>query len=175
MAPVLIKEVTRRVNLNGIWQALYTAGVYIPKPISTCRYYHRSLNPKKLIDVGFSSLTRNMNMSRTVKLYRLPETTLIEGLRPLDPKKDLKQVALLMKEHMKKFDLAPQFSNEELAHWLTPIPDVISSYVVEVTILNSSMITVLFYNMILFFRNLKVEVIRKKLSLSLASIFCLRL
>ncbi|KAI2810076.1 hypothetical protein RDWZM_002853 [Blomia tropicalis] len=131
MAPVLIKEVTRRVNLNGIWQALYTAGVYIPKPISTCRYYHRSLNPKKLIDVGFSSLTRNMNMSRTVKLYRLPETTLIEGLRPLDPKKDLKQVALLMKEHMKKFDLAPQFSNEELAHWLTPIPDVISSYVVE--------------------------------------------
>jgi hypothetical protein len=37
LAPVLIKEVTRRVNLKGIWQAVYTAGVVIPTPISTCR------------------------------------------------------------------------------------------------------------------------------------------
>ena len=35
LAPVLIKEVTRRVNLTGTWQAIYTAGVVIPKPIST--------------------------------------------------------------------------------------------------------------------------------------------
>lgn len=51
MAPVLIREITRRVNLTGIFQAVYTAGVVLPKPITTCRYWHRSLNPKKLIDV----------------------------------------------------------------------------------------------------------------------------
>ncbi len=34
LAPVLIKEVTRRVNLKNIWQAVYTAGVLIPTPIS---------------------------------------------------------------------------------------------------------------------------------------------
>lgn len=56
LAPVLIKEVTRRVNLHNIWQALYTAGIVIPKPISKTTYWHRSLNPKKLLDVGFSSL-----------------------------------------------------------------------------------------------------------------------
>eukprot|EP00955_Chlamydomonas_euryale_P067863 359952-Chlamydomonas_euryale.AAC.3 len=56
LAPVLIKEITRRVNQADIWQAAYTAGVLIPKPIATCRYWHRSLNPKKLIDVGFSRL-----------------------------------------------------------------------------------------------------------------------
>ena len=44
------------MNLQGIWQAAYTAGVLIPKPIGTCRYWHRSLHPKKLIDVGFSRL-----------------------------------------------------------------------------------------------------------------------
>jgi len=56
LAPVLIKEVTRRVNLHNIWQAIYTAGIVIPKPIAKTTYWHRSLNPKKLLDVGFSSL-----------------------------------------------------------------------------------------------------------------------
>lgn len=51
VAPVLIREITRRVNLTGCFQAVYTAGVVLPKPISTCRYWHRSLNPKKLIQV----------------------------------------------------------------------------------------------------------------------------
>ena len=36
-------------------------------------YWHRSLNPKKLIEVKFSHLSRNMTMQRTMKLYRLPE------------------------------------------------------------------------------------------------------
>lgn len=52
VAPVLIREITRRVNLTGIFQAVYTAGVVLPKPIATCRYWHRSLNPKKLIQVS---------------------------------------------------------------------------------------------------------------------------
>lgn len=52
VAPVLIREITRRVNLTGIFQAVYTAGVVLPKPVSTSRYWHRSLNPKKLIEVS---------------------------------------------------------------------------------------------------------------------------
>src|SRR5690606_4817656 len=44
LAPVLIKEITRRVNLEGVWQAIYTGGVVLPKPVSTCRYYHRAIN-----------------------------------------------------------------------------------------------------------------------------------
>ena len=38
VAPVLIREITRRVNATGIFQAVYTAGVVLPKPIATCRY-----------------------------------------------------------------------------------------------------------------------------------------
>uniref|UniRef100_A0A183BKK9 Glycylpeptide N-tetradecanoyltransferase n=1 Tax=Globodera pallida TaxID=36090 RepID=A0A183BKK9_GLOPA len=33
LAPVLIKEVTRRVNLLGVFQATFTAGIIIPKPL----------------------------------------------------------------------------------------------------------------------------------------------
>ncbi len=56
LAPVLIKEVTRRVNLLDQWQAVYTAGVLLPKPVAQCHYYHRSINPKKLVEIGFSRL-----------------------------------------------------------------------------------------------------------------------
>lgn len=102
VAPVLIREITRRVNLEGIFQAVYTAGVVLPKPVSTCRcdiyfsnmihtnmllyshprfllrpaclrYWHRSLNPRKLVEVKFSHLSRNMTLQRTMKLYRLPD------------------------------------------------------------------------------------------------------
>ena len=51
--------------------------------ISNFRYWHRSLNPKKLIEVQFSHLSRNMTMQRQIKLLKLNDTTKIEGLRPL--------------------------------------------------------------------------------------------
>ena len=70
---MLIKEITRRVNRRGLFQATYTAGVVLPKPVAKCRYWHRSLNPKKLIEVGFSRLAPRMTLTRTIKLYQLPE------------------------------------------------------------------------------------------------------
>ena len=79
LTPLLIKEVTRRVNLTGVWHAAFTAGVVIPKPAATCRYYHRSLNPKKLIEVGFSSLNARSTMTRTIKLNKLPDVAQTPG------------------------------------------------------------------------------------------------
>jgi glycylpeptide N-tetradecanoyltransferase len=35
LAPVLIKEITRRVHLQGIFQAVYTAGSMLPTPVSS--------------------------------------------------------------------------------------------------------------------------------------------
>lgn len=75
IAPVLIKEVTRQVNLKGIWQAVYTAGVQIPTPISTAKYFHRNLNFRKLVDVGFTSSKPGVSMAIQTKLYKLPSET----------------------------------------------------------------------------------------------------
>lgn len=85
MAPVLIREITRRVNLEGIFQATYTAGVLLPKPIAACRYWHRSLNPRKLVDIQFSQIPRNMTMQRMIRLYRLPEVVYTCGVGWGDP------------------------------------------------------------------------------------------
>ncbi|KAI8822223.1 acyl-CoA N-acyltransferase [Fimicolochytrium jonesii] len=128
LAPVLIKEVTRRVNLEGIFQAAYTAGVYLPTPVGTARYYHRSLNPKKLVETGFSHIGRNMTMARTIRLYKLPTETTTPGLRPMQPT-DVPQVTALLNSYMQKFPMAPSFSEDEVRHWLLPVPTVVFSYV----------------------------------------------
>ncbi|XP_014281224.1 glycylpeptide N-tetradecanoyltransferase 2 [Halyomorpha halys] len=131
VAPVLIREITRRVNLTGIFQAVYTAGVVLPKPVGTCRYWHRSLNPKKLIEVKFSHLSRNMTMQRTLKLYKLPEQTKTPGFRKLVPA-DLPKAKKLLTDYLSKFDLAPVFSDEEVRYWFLPQPGIVDAFVVEV-------------------------------------------
>jgi glycylpeptide N-tetradecanoyltransferase len=131
LAPVLIKEITRRVNRENVWQAVYTAGVVLPRPVSECRYYHRSLNPKKLIEVGFSHLGPRMTMARTIKLHKVPTQPQLEGMRQMQPK-DSKRVFELVSGYLKKFPLHPEFSEDELAHWMMPQEGVVYSYVREV-------------------------------------------
>lgn len=130
VAPVLIREITRRVNLRGIFQACYTAGIVLPKPVGACRYWHRSLNPKKLIEVKFSHLKRNMTMQRTIKLYKLEQSTkhdlalLNEG--------DIESALNLLSEYLLKFKLGPIWTTqEEFKHWFLPQEDVVSTYVLR--------------------------------------------
>ncbi|KAD0423214.1 hypothetical protein R6Q59_028731 [Mikania micrantha] len=130
LAPVMIKEVTRRVHLENIWQATYTAGVVLPTPISTCQYWHRSLNPKKLIDVGFSRLGSRMTMSRTIKLYKLPDSPITPGFRKMELR-DVPAVTRLLRGYLKQFIVAPDFDEKDVEHWLLPKEDVVDSYLVE--------------------------------------------
>ncbi|XP_057651343.1 glycylpeptide N-tetradecanoyltransferase [Diorhabda carinulata] len=130
VAPVLIREITRRVHLNGIFQAVYTAGIVLPKPVSTCTYWHRSLNPKKLIEVKFSHLSRNMTLQRTLKLYKLPDKPKTPGFRKMTPN-DVPQAHKLLEEYLSRFDLAPNFNEEDFTHWFLPRTNIIDSFVVE--------------------------------------------
>ncbi|XP_003383674.1 PREDICTED: glycylpeptide N-tetradecanoyltransferase 2-like [Amphimedon queenslandica] len=131
VAPVLIKEITRRVNFEGIFQAVYTAGILLPKPVAVCRYWHRSINPKKLVEVQFSSLHRRMTLQRMLRLYRLPDETKTPGLRLMEPR-DVPAVHRLFGQYMSRFDLVPVFqTEEEISHWFFPRSDIVYTYVVE--------------------------------------------
>lgn len=136
LAPVLIKEITRRCNVEKVWNAIYTAGIILPKPISTCRYYHRSLDWLKLYEVGFNPLPLNSTKAMQVKKYHLPTRTNIRGLREIEPK-DLNAVHDLLSRYLERFDMAPKFDKEEVEHWLLHKESslggrVIFTYVVEV-------------------------------------------
>ena len=130
LAPVLIKEITRRVNIKNMFQAVYTAGAKIPTPVSECRYHHRNLNTKKLIDIKFSFLPNGRSLSLQKKLLKLPSDYTIEGVRPMTSK-DVKQVRILLTEYLRKMHLAFLYSNEEVKHFFLPRDNVIYTYVVE--------------------------------------------
>lgn len=130
LAPLLIREVTRRVHLENIWQAVYTAGVVLPTPITTCHYWHRPLNPKKLIKVGFSQLSIGMTMSQTIKHYRLPYKTLTPGFRAME-RGDLPGVVLLLQKYLLQFVVSPELSEADVEHWLVPVENVVSTFVIE--------------------------------------------
>ena len=130
LAPVLIKEITRRVNVTGGWQAIYTAGVVLPTPIAQARYYHRSLDPIKLVEIGFTRFSQNLNKSRAKKLYSLPESPLIPGVRPFQVS-DTPVVTRMLMDYLQRFSLYIEFTEDDIRHFFTPQDDVIYSYVVE--------------------------------------------
>ncbi|KAF1990340.1 N-myristoyl transferase [Aulographum hederae CBS 113979] len=135
LAPELIKEVTRRCYIANVYQAIYTGGVILPTPVSTCRYFHRSLDWEKLFEVGFSPLPPGSTKTRQVSKYKLPTDPLTPNLRPMK-REDAKQVLDLLTRYLQRSDLTQMFNKEEVVHWLMyqqrPSDEqVVWSYVVE--------------------------------------------
>ncbi|KAG8533053.1 glycylpeptide N-tetradecanoyltransferase [Bacidia gigantensis] len=117
LAPVLIQEITRRCYVLGIFQAIYTAGVVLPKPVSSCRYYHRSLDWLKLNEVGFSGLPTGSTKARQITRYHLPSATSTPGLRGMQAK-DVSGVRDLLQRYLSRFEMAPNFDEDEISHWM---------------------------------------------------------
>ncbi|ORY70320.1 peptide n-myristoyl transferase [Pseudomassariella vexata] len=137
LAPVLIKEITRRCNLENVWQAIYTGGTVLPTPVSTCRYFHRAINWQKLWEVGFSPLPPNSKPQYQIRKYAVPDNTSIKGLREMQ-EKDVDAVHGLLKRYLKRYDMAPDWTGEDIVHWLLHKKkkdqleeQVVWSYVVE--------------------------------------------
>lgn len=130
LLPVLIKEITRRVNKHDIWFALHTAGVVLPSPISVCRYNHRPINWTKLYEVGFSHLPQGATKAQMVAKYALNNETKTTGLRPIKSE-DIDQVYKLFNEYQKRFEIIQEFDLEEFKHWILSKESVVYSYVVE--------------------------------------------
>lgn len=129
LAPVLIKEVTRRVHLTGTFQALYTAGRLLPEPVATARYFHRPLRYTKLYESGFAGLPSGCTLADMNKRYEIVKTKDIK-LRPLEAK-DLSSCFKIFQTYMNNFDLVPNFTEEEFAHWILPRHELLYSFVQE--------------------------------------------
>ena len=128
LAPVLIKEVSRRIHMRDMWWAVYTSGTLLPKPFCQTNYYHRNLNVKKLVDIQFTYLPPNMNMTRAKQFYNLSSELPISGFRPME-EKDVDDVYVLLDNLEKKYKVHGYYSKEEVAHWFLPRKNVIYSYV----------------------------------------------
>lgn len=99
VAPVLIKEVTRRTNRRNIWQAAYTAGVMLPTPFADTTYFHRCISTKKVVEIGFFHLPQGTTMQRFVKRQKLPDAPKLAGIRPME-ERDAAQVVKLLNDYL---------------------------------------------------------------------------
>jgi glycylpeptide N-tetradecanoyltransferase len=134
LTPTLIREITRRCYVEGVFQAVYTVGNLLPTPVSTCRYFHRALNWQKLYEVGFSPLPNGSTPQRQILRYKLPDKTTTPGLRPMEAK-DVDATLDLLKRYLAQMDMAQEFTKTDFEHWMLPDPkskeQIVWSYVVE--------------------------------------------
>jgi glycylpeptide N-tetradecanoyltransferase len=59
-------------SCNHFITKIYTSGKTLPTPFTRATYYHRSLDPKKLIEVKFSALQPGQTIAMVKKIYSLP-------------------------------------------------------------------------------------------------------
>ncbi|RHY84777.1 hypothetical protein DYB35_008077 [Aphanomyces astaci] len=129
LAPVLIKELTRRSNLQGVWRAVYTGSSLLPTPVATTQIHHRSLNTKKCVEVGFAYCPPNVSLTSLIKTNKLPDATSIAGFQPMQLH-HVSQVTTLLNTDHAKFDLALDWTEASVAHWLLPRSNVVDAFVV---------------------------------------------
>ncbi|KAH8658449.1 glycylpeptide N-tetradecanoyltransferase [Xylariales sp. PMI_506] len=117
LTPLLFQEITRRCNLEGFAQAVFTASAVIPTPVSTCKVFHRCLNWQKLYEAEFTYLPSNSTIEDEISKHELPSTTTsTQGLREMR-KGDVAAVGSLLKRQLDLYDIALEFSQEEVEHW----------------------------------------------------------
>jgi hypothetical protein len=66
------------------------------------RYFHRSLNPQKLVDAKFSRLPKDMRMKDLIRKYKLDPAVATENLGPLTPA-DVPAAMALLNGYLKKY------------------------------------------------------------------------
>jgi len=131
LAPVLIQEITRRLNSEGIYQAFFTSGALVAKPLAITRYYHRPLNWQRCLELQFVAQPRNQTVEEVAKMLRLNpmKSKLKFHYRPMT-EEDLKQVHELWTGASKRYKLHSVFTEEMLRHLLIPsTEDLVWTYV----------------------------------------------
>jgi glycylpeptide N-tetradecanoyltransferase len=120
LAPVIIREITRRVNLNGIYQAVFTSGTELFFNISTASYYHRPIDAMKLYKLGFCN-----RMAHPKALEARP------GTRPMAEGDAMAVQQLLLKKSV-EYAVHEEMDVEDVLHHFMPREDIVCTYVHEV-------------------------------------------
>jgi len=132
---LLLRELTRRCFLHGIYQALFThrhvqgdlakptsTFRYFAKPISYSTHRWRPLDWRKLYDSGVVEIQDGQSEQDQISKYALPSEVLTPDFRPIRPQ-DIPAVHSLLCRYLATFDLALAPTEEESRHLLLP-PDL---------------------------------------------------
>jgi glycylpeptide N-tetradecanoyltransferase len=124
LAPLLIKEITRRSVLKGINSAIYTVGKKITEPLTVCHYNNIYLNIQKLKECKFI----NEGFVQQPSLYRIRNEYIVRQIT----EKDTERVIELLTNYMKKYTIHQIFDHQEIEHFLSGVKSgVIQMMVIE--------------------------------------------
>lgn len=117
----------------GIFQAVYTAGVKLPIPISTATYYHRPLNYKKLLECRFCAPSAGKSPDAMEDYYDLHDIGSILGVHSGDlvspTPEDYPAIAGKLNCYLSRFDMHVKFSESDAHHWLGSVEGVVFPFV----------------------------------------------
>ena len=117
-APILISEIKRIANTKNIWQAIFTAVTTIPTPITKSNYWHRFLDVKKLIKIGFHKTNRTRE-----KYYELKSKN--SSFRNMTSK-DIPKVTKILQKYFNDFKIAPVVTKDWVKRWILPLHSYVS-------------------------------------------------
>ncbi|AFN82744.1 N-myristoyl transferase [Encephalitozoon romaleae SJ-2008] len=119
LAPILIKEITRRANVDGIFKGVFTSGTELFFNVSHGRYYHRPLNAENLFMSRFSD-----------RIMKIRETRVRRGTR-IAEERDMKEIERLYMEESKRYMLYEEMGSSDIISALKPVKNVVYTYVHE--------------------------------------------
>ncbi|CAH6421324.1 Myristoyl-CoA:protein N-myristoyltransferase [uncultured virus] len=114
LSVVLIKEISRRIQLKDYSHAIYTSERYLPKPFSESQFYHRALNITPLVETGFLTLN-DINIRKVKKSLQLPIIPLNKNFVEIQPKY-MEGAFNCLINYLQKFNCYPKFSMAEFEH-----------------------------------------------------------
>jgi len=127
LTPLLIKELTRRVTLEGISQSLYTSNRYLPSPFGSATYYHRPIDITALVDTGFTKLQKDVKILDVKKAILLPKNPSANFVRLEE--QYIHEALSVLNTYFERYTCHPIFDEEEFRHTFLN-NDFVSSYVI---------------------------------------------
>ncbi|KAM0675068.1 hypothetical protein GVAV_001407 [Gurleya vavrai] len=128
LAPLIIKEITRRANVNGIYQAIFTGGIKLPFILTSARYYHRIIDRKTLVDSEYCMRTYDEKSAE--EKYKINYRKNDNYRYALD--KDYQQMFNLYNEECNKHKLYDKMNFETFVYNLKTKENVVYAFVKEI-------------------------------------------
>ncbi|OAG31825.1 glycylpeptide N-tetradecanoyltransferase [Nematocida displodere] len=122
LAPLLITEVTRRVNEKGIYKAVFTGGISLPFVYMSISYYHRIINGEHLVEQGFC-----MPQDLTHPTKPLQGTTRLRRVLA----EEMPKVMALYRKKYATMEMEIVFTDEQLLYYLSPREGIVDCLVDE--------------------------------------------
>lgn len=134
LAPQLRQELSRRIKdtQKDAQVAIFTSAALISQPLASCKYYHRPLNVRKLVNSGFWSVpcSGKARLSALCKLYRPPQLDPSNPFRSVQPEDAARVAQLLNSELSRTCRVSKVYTEDDARHWLQFQTGVVQTYVV---------------------------------------------